>query len=157
MHEVQNVFVEWVPRSTRSVQKVSTLSHFLNGSFTIAVYTPFTPFHTTLFTLLLWWSSIEDKVKGVKSVSHSSALLYPECKLSANKWQSSDHFWSTWVAIGIDTGPLVCSCMGPPLLKICEPTHVLVTSWFLLRWTVNLLNVIYFSRSYFFYKWRAII
>ena len=36
------------PRSTRSVQTVSTPSHFLNGSFTIAVYTPFTPFHATL-------------------------------------------------------------------------------------------------------------
>ncbi len=50
------------PRSARSVQKVSTLSHFLNGPFTIAVYTPFTPFHTTLFTILLRWSSLEDTV-----------------------------------------------------------------------------------------------
>ncbi len=39
-----------------------TLYHFLNGSLTIAVYTPFTPFHVTVFTLLLPWSSIEDAV-----------------------------------------------------------------------------------------------
>ncbi len=45
------------PRSTGSAQTVSTLSHFLNGPFTIAVYTPFTAFHTTLFTLLLPWYS----------------------------------------------------------------------------------------------------
>ena len=32
-----------IPRSKRSVQKVSTASQSLNGSFTIGVYTPFTP------------------------------------------------------------------------------------------------------------------
>ncbi len=54
------------PRSTRSAQKVSTVSHFLNGSLTLAVYTPFTPFprHT-----------IESAGKSVKEVSHSSTLL----------------------------------------------------------------------------------
>ena len=41
------------PRWTRSAKKVSTVSHFLYGYCTIAVYTPFTHFHTTLFTLLL--------------------------------------------------------------------------------------------------------
>ena len=29
-------------------------------------------------------------------VSHSSTLLYLECKTSANKWQTSGHFWPTW-------------------------------------------------------------
>ena len=56
----QHYLLDWAPRSTRSAQTVSTLSHFLNGSFTMAVYTPFTPFYTTLFTLLLPWYSIED-------------------------------------------------------------------------------------------------
>ncbi len=30
-------------------------------------------------------------------MSHSSTLLYLECKTGANKWQTSGHFWSTWV------------------------------------------------------------
>ena len=38
--------------------------------------------------------------KGVKEVLHSSTLLYLECKISANKWQTSGHFWSTWDNIG---------------------------------------------------------
>ncbi len=33
----------------------------------------------------------------VKEVSHSSTLVYLECKTSVNKWQTSGHFWSTWV------------------------------------------------------------
>ncbi len=65
-----------VPRSTRSAQTVSTLSHFLNGPFTMAVYTPFTPFYTTLFTLLLPWYSIED----LRSTAQILWKLHMKCK-----------------------------------------------------------------------------
>ncbi len=40
--------------------------------------------------------SVNKPGKSVKEVSHSSTLLYLECKTSASKWQTSGHFWSTW-------------------------------------------------------------
>ena len=40
--------------------------------------------------------SVNKPGKGVKEVSHSWTLLYLECKISARKWQTSGHFWSTW-------------------------------------------------------------
>ena len=43
--------------------------------------------------------SVNMPEKSVKEVSHSSTLLYLQCKTSADKWQTSGHFWSTWVVI----------------------------------------------------------
>ena len=52
--------------------------------------------------------------KSVKEVSHSFKLLYLECKISAEKWQTSGHFWSTW---GINRSrPSVCVC-------VCQRSH----------------------------------
>ena len=79
-------------RSTRSAQKMYTLCHSPNGSFTIAVYTKvytplhlLTPFHSHFLTHYRTLSANKPE-KSVKEVSHSWTLLYPKWKTSAKKW-----------------------------------------------------------------------
>ncbi len=48
---------------------------------------------------IFWKSHKKCKLarKKCKNVSHPWTLHYLECKTSAKKWQTSGHFWSTWV------------------------------------------------------------
>ncbi len=81
----------YFPRSTRNVQKVSTLSHFLNGILplqcTLLLHI-FTPLHLHSSYHDPW--SVNKPEKSVKEVSHSSTLLYSgvwnQCQWVANKW-----------------------------------------------------------------------
>ena len=66
--------------------------------------------------------SVNKPGKSVKEVLYSSTLLYLECKTSAHKWQTSDHFWSTWVL-----NKIIIICL--PLIWVVDFANLIDYVW----------------------------